>query len=121
VLAVAGTHGKTTTSSLLAWILEEAGLKPGFLIGGVPQNFGVSARLGFQPLLRHRGGRVRHGLLRQALEVRPLPAADRHPEQSGVRSCRHLRDLAAIETQFHHFVRILPKSGLIVANAGEPA
>ncbi|MGH8207881.1 MAG: Mur ligase domain-containing protein, partial [Steroidobacteraceae bacterium] len=50
VLAVAGTHGKTTTSSLLAWILEDAGLAPGFLIGGVPENFGASARLGGSPL-----------------------------------------------------------------------
>ncbi|HPY40410.1 MAG TPA: Mur ligase domain-containing protein, partial [Thiolinea sp.] len=49
VLAVAGTHGKTTTASLLAWILEYAGLKPGFLIGGVPENFGISARLGASP------------------------------------------------------------------------
>src|SRR2546430_14782904 len=49
VLAVAGTHGKTTTSSMVAWILEDAGLDPGFLIGGVPINFGVSARLGARP------------------------------------------------------------------------
>ena len=49
VLAVAGTHGKTTTTSLLAWILEDAGLKPGFLVGGVPKNFGLSARLGETP------------------------------------------------------------------------
>lgn len=54
VLAVAGTHGKTTTSSLLAWILEHAGMAPGFLIGGVPQNFGVSARLGATPFLLWR-------------------------------------------------------------------
>ena len=55
VLAVAGTHGKTTTSSLLAWILEHAGLAPGFLIGGIPENFGVSARLGDRITVRDRG------------------------------------------------------------------
>ena len=54
VLGVAGTHGKTTTSSMLAWILEHAGLNPGFLIGGVPGNFSVSARLGWPEVLRHR-------------------------------------------------------------------
>ena len=73
VLAVAGTHGKTTTSAMLAWILERAGREPGFLIGGVPRDFPVSARLTAAPLLRHRGRRVRHRLLRQALQVRALP------------------------------------------------
>jgi UDP-N-acetylmuramate-alanine ligase len=75
VLAVAGTHGKTTTASMLAWILEHAGLSPGFLIGGVPEQL---RRLGPRrrvPVLRDRGRRVRHGLLRQAFEVRALPAA----------------------------------------------
>jgi UDP-N-acetylmuramate: L-alanyl-gamma-D-glutamyl-meso-diaminopimelate ligase len=60
VLAVAGTHGKTTTTSMLAWILDQAGLNPGFLVGGVPLNFGVSARLGSGKALRDRGRRVRH-------------------------------------------------------------
>ena len=54
VLAVAGTHGKTTTTAMLAWILEHAGLKPGFLIGGVPENFRISARIGGSAVLRHR-------------------------------------------------------------------
>jgi UDP-N-acetylmuramate: L-alanyl-gamma-D-glutamyl-meso-diaminopimelate ligase len=93
VLAVAGTHGKTTTSAMLAWILEDAGLSPGFLIGGVPLNFGVSARLGqLQGLavLCHRSRRVRHRFLRQALEVRALPPTDGGAQQPGVRPCRHL-------------------------------
>ncbi len=90
VLAVAGTHGKTTTTAMLAWILEYAGLKPGFLIGGVPQDFGVSARLTGSAVLRHRGRRVRHRLLRQALQVRPLPAAHGDPQQPRVRPRRHL-------------------------------
>ena len=91
VLAVSGTHGKTTTTSMLAWILEYAGLDPGFLIGGVPSNFGVSARLGGVEVLRRRGGRVRHRVLRQAREVRPLPAAHARDQQHRVRPRRHLR------------------------------
>ena len=62
VLAVAGTHGKTTTASMLAWILEYAGLSPGFLIGGVPHNFKVSARAGNKPFFRYRSGRIRYGI-----------------------------------------------------------
>ena len=90
VMAVAGTHGKTTTTSMLAWILECADLKPGFLVGGVPQNFGISARAGAGPLLRDRGRRIRHRILRQAQQVRALPAAHRGAEQPGVRPRRHL-------------------------------
>ena len=90
VLAVAGTHGKTTTASLLAWILEHAGRNPGFLIGGVPANFGSSARAGARAVLRHRGRRIRHRVLRQAREVRALPPAHRDPQQSRIRSRRHL-------------------------------
>jgi UDP-N-acetylmuramate: L-alanyl-gamma-D-glutamyl-meso-diaminopimelate ligase len=62
VIAVAGTHGKTTTTAMISWILEYAGLAPGFLVGGVPLNFGVSARLGQHQALCDRGGRVRHRL-----------------------------------------------------------
>ena len=75
---------------MLAWILDQAGSQPGFLIGGVPLDFGVSARLTGQRVLRDRGRRVRHRVLRQALEVRPLPAAHRDPQQSRVRPRRHL-------------------------------
>ncbi len=119
VLAVAGTHGKTTTSSLLAWILAHAGMNPGFLIGGVPQDFGVSARLTSSPFFvieadeydtafcDKRSKFVHYGARTAILNNLEFDHAD------------IFSDLAAIETQFHHFVRILPKSGLIVANAAE--
>ena len=125
VLGVAGTHGKTTTASLLAWILEDAGLAPGFLIGGVPRNFGVSARL--------------HGDLKDSpffvIEADEYDTAFCDKRSKFV----HYRprtvilnnlefdhadifsDLAAIETQFHHLVRTMPGNGLIVSNAAEPA
>jgi UDP-N-acetylmuramyl pentapeptide synthase len=98
VLAVAGTHGKTTTTSMLAWILECAGLAPGFLVGGVPLNFGIgiSAALGAlaadrqRSAVRDRGRRVRHRVLRQAQQVRALPPAHGRAEQPGVRPRRHL-------------------------------
>jgi Mrp family chromosome partitioning ATPase len=92
VLAVAGTHGKTTTTSMLAWVLEQAGLQPGFLVGGVPMNFGVSRPAWRrQPQgFRDRSRRIRHRLLRQAQQVRALPPAHRGAEQPGVRPRRHL-------------------------------
>ncbi len=89
VLAVAGTHGKTTTTGMLAWVLEQAGLQPGFLVGGVPLNFGVSARLGIRESICHRGRRVRHRVFRQTQQVRPLPATHRRPEQPRVRPRGH--------------------------------
>lgn len=119
VLAVAGTHGKTTTSSLLAWILEDAGLNPGFLIGGVPENFGVSARLTdsaffvieadeYDTAFCDKRSKFVHYRARTAiLNNLEFDHADIFP------------DLGAIETQFHHFVRILPGSGLLIANARE--
>jgi UDP-N-acetylmuramate: L-alanyl-gamma-D-glutamyl-meso-diaminopimelate ligase len=119
VLAVAGTHGKTTTSALLAWILEDAGLKPGFLIGGVPENFGQSARLTDSPFFvieadeydtafcDKRSKFVHYRARTAILNNLEYDHADIFP------------DLAAIETQFHHFVRTLPRSGLVVANAAE--
>ena len=91
VLAVAGTHGKTTTTAMLAWILEDGGLDPGFLIGGVPRELRrVGARSRASAVLRDRGRRVRHRLLRQALQVRPLPSAHGDPQQPGVRPRGHL-------------------------------
>jgi UDP-N-acetylmuramate: L-alanyl-gamma-D-glutamyl-meso-diaminopimelate ligase len=90
VMAVAGTHGKTTTTSMLAWILEHAGLQPGFLVGGVPLNFGVSARLGGPtPAVCHRSRRIRHRLLRQTQQVRTLPPTHGGHQQPRVRSRRH--------------------------------
>ncbi len=90
VLAVAGTHGKTTTAAMLAWILAEAGLNPGFLIGGVPTQLPRLRAPHRFALLRDRGRRVRHGLLRQALQVRLVPAAHGGAEQPRVRPRRHL-------------------------------
>jgi len=124
VLAVAGTHGKTTTTSMLAWILEHAGLNPGFLVGGVPQNFGVSARLGtvtprspfvieadeYDTAFFDKRSKFVHYRPRTAvLNNLEFDHADIFP------------DLAAIETQFHHLVRTVPPSGRLVVNAREEA
>jgi UDP-N-acetylmuramate: L-alanyl-gamma-D-glutamyl-meso-diaminopimelate ligase len=121
VLAVAGTHGKTTTTAMLAWMLESAGLQPGFLIGGVPQNFGISARLGtgkhfvieadeYDTAFFDKRSKFVHYRPRTAiLNNLEYDHADIFP------------DLAAIETQFHHLVRTVPASGRIVANARDEA
>ncbi len=142
VLGVAGTHGKTTTASMLAWILEHAGLNPGFLIGGVPQNFGISARL-------PSPAGVEDGLSRSP--PRPLAGegwgeggffvieADEydtaffdkrskfvhyHPRTAILNNLEFdhadiFPDLSAIETQFHHLVRTVPGNGLVVCNGRE--
>ena len=128
VLAVAGTHGKTTTSSMLAWILEHAGLAPGFLIGGVPENFAVSARLPQAPkqdtkstspffvieadeydtaFFDKRSKFVHYGPRTAILNNLEFDHAD------------IFADLNAIETQFHHLVRTVPQQGLVVANGKE--
>jgi len=147
VLAVAGTHGKTTTTSMLAWILEHAGLQPGFLVGGVPLNFGVSARLG--------GGWAAH-----SAQVKEEPAQRAGDTEQNAQLPRHplfvieadeydtaffdkrskfvhyrprtavlnnlefdhadiFDDLAAIERQFHHLIRTVPPSGRVVVNGLE--
>jgi UDP-N-acetylmuramate: L-alanyl-gamma-D-glutamyl-meso-diaminopimelate ligase len=119
VLAVAGTHGKTTAASLLAWILEHAGLAPGFLIGGVPANFGVSARLGSEPyfvieadeydtaFFDKRAKFVHYRPRTVILNNLEYDHADIYP------------DVAAIQRQFHHLVRIVPGSGRIIWNAAD--
>jgi len=121
VLAVAGTHGKTTTSSMLAWILEHAGLNPGFLIGGVPNNFDISARLGQAPFFvveadeydtaffDKRSKFVHYRPRTVILNNLEFDHADIFP------------DLAAIQRQFHHLVRIVPGNGLIVAPRDDQA
>ena len=121
VLAVAGTHGKTTTASLLAWILEYAGMNPGFLIGGVPGNFGVSARLGEAPFFvieadeydsaffDKRAKFVHYRPRTLVLNNLEFDHADIYP------------DLAAIERQFHHLVRTVPGQGRILVPAGDAA
>ncbi|MCK6412871.1 MAG: UDP-N-acetylmuramate:L-alanyl-gamma-D-glutamyl-meso-diaminopimelate ligase [Azonexus sp.] len=119
VLGVAGTHGKTTTSSMLAWILEDANLAPGFLIGGVPLNFGVSARLGETPFFVIEADEYDTAFCDKRskfIHYRPRTAILNNLEFD---HADIFADLAAIETQFHHLVRTLPASGLIVSNAAE--
>ena len=125
VLAVAGTHGKTTTTAMLAWILECAGLQPGFLVGGVPLDFGVSARLGAQV-----AGQTRPLFVIEADEYdtaffdkrskfvhyRPRTAVLNNLEFD---HADIFDDLTAIERQFHHLVRTVPPSGRLVVNALE--
>ncbi len=119
VLAVAGTHGKTTTSSMLAWILEYAGLKPGFLIGGVPENFGVSARLGDSPFFV-----VEADEYDTAFFDKRSKFVHYHPRTAILNNLEFdhadiFPDLQAIKTQFHHLVRTIPSEGLIINNATE--
>jgi UDP-N-acetylmuramate: L-alanyl-gamma-D-glutamyl-meso-diaminopimelate ligase len=119
VLAIAGTHGKTTTAAMLAWILEDAGLSPGFLIGGIPGNFPVSARLGELPFFvieadeydtaffDKRAKFVHYRPRTVVLNNLEYDHADIYP------------DLAAIEWQFHQLLRIVPGSGRLLVKAGE--
>jgi UDP-N-acetylmuramate: L-alanyl-gamma-D-glutamyl-meso-diaminopimelate ligase len=119
VLAVAGTHGKTTTSSMLAWILEDAGLAPGFLIGGLPGNFGISARLGAAPFFVIEADEYDTAFFDKRpkfLHYRPRTLVLNNLEYD---HADIYPDLAAIERQFHYLVRTVPPSGLIVANGAE--
>ncbi|MBR0566686.1 UDP-N-acetylmuramate:L-alanyl-gamma-D-glutamyl-meso-diaminopimelate ligase [Azoarcus sp. L1K30] len=121
VLAVAGTHGKTTTTSLLAWMLEDAGLNPGFLVGGVPQNFGLSARLTDSPFFVIEADEYDTAFCDKRskfVHYRPRTVILNNLEFD---HADIFADLGAIETQFHHLVRTLPQSGRIIANAAEPA
>jgi UDP-N-acetylmuramate: L-alanyl-gamma-D-glutamyl-meso-diaminopimelate ligase len=121
VLGVAGTHGKTTTASLLAWLLEDAGLNPGFLIGGVPGNFGLSARLTDSPFFVIEADEYDTAFCDKRskfVHYRPRTAILNNLEFD---HADIFPDLAAIETQFHHLVRTMPGSGRIVANAQAPA
>ena len=128
VLAVAGTHGKTTTSSMLAWILEYAGLAPGFLIGGVPENFGVSARLPQTPKQDSKStspffvieadeyDTAFFDKRSKFVHYRPRTAILNNLEFD---HADIFDDLPAIEKQFHHLVRTMPQNGLIVSNGRE--
>jgi UDP-N-acetylmuramate: L-alanyl-gamma-D-glutamyl-meso-diaminopimelate ligase len=121
VLAVAGTHGKTTTTTMLAWVLEQAGLAPGFLIGGVPQGFDASARLGdgryfvveadeYDSAFFDKRSKFVHYAPRTAiLNNLEFDHAD------------IFDDLAAIQRQFHHLVRTIPGNGLVLLPNDEPA
>jgi len=119
VLAVAGTHGKTTTSSILAWILEAAGLDPGFLIGGVPANFNVSARLGSAPFFVIEADEYDSAFFDKRakfVHYRPRTAILNNLEFD---HADIYRDVAEIQKQFHHLVRIIPGTGRIVWNADD--
>jgi UDP-N-acetylmuramate: L-alanyl-gamma-D-glutamyl-meso-diaminopimelate ligase len=119
VLGVAGTHGKTTTTSMLAWILEYAGLNPGFLIGGVPQNFGVSARItesAFFAIEADEYDTAFFDKRSKFVHYRPRTAILNNLEFD---HADIFPDLAAIETQFHHLVRSVPGTGLVVCNGRE--
>jgi UDP-N-acetylmuramate: L-alanyl-gamma-D-glutamyl-meso-diaminopimelate ligase len=122
VLAVAGTHGKTGTTSMLAWILESAGRAPGFLVGGVPLDFGVSARLGnpgapfvieadeYDTAFFDKRSKFVH--------YRPRTAILNNLEFD---HADIFDDLAAIERQFHHLVRTVPSTGRLIVNARDEA
>ena len=119
VLAVAGTHGKTTTTSMLAWVLEEAGLAPGFLVGGVPQNFGVSARLGTGNAFVIEADEYDTAFFDKRskfVHYRPRTAVLNNLEFD---HADIFDDLPAIERQFHHLVRTVPGTGRIVVNGVE--
>jgi UDP-N-acetylmuramate: L-alanyl-gamma-D-glutamyl-meso-diaminopimelate ligase len=119
VLAVAGTHGKTTTSSMLAWILEHAGHKPGFLIGGIPQNFGISARLAASEYFVIEADEYDTAFFDKRSKF-----VHYHPRTTILNNLEYdhadiFPNLEAIETQFHHLVRTVPRNGLIVANGAD--
>jgi UDP-N-acetylmuramate: L-alanyl-gamma-D-glutamyl-meso-diaminopimelate ligase len=119
VLAVAGTHGKTTTTSMLAWVLEQAGRAPGFLVGGVPLNFGVSARLGSGEAFVIEADEYDTAFFDKRskfVHYRPRTAILNNLEFD---HADIFDDLAAIERQFHHLVRTVPRVGRVVANADE--
>ncbi|HQW64907.1 MAG TPA: UDP-N-acetylmuramate:L-alanyl-gamma-D-glutamyl-meso-diaminopimelate ligase, partial [Pseudomonadota bacterium] len=119
-LAVAGTHGKTTTTSLLAWILEHAGREPGFLVGGVPGNFGLSARLGRGAEFVVEADEYDTAFFDKRskfVHYRPLVAVLNNLEYD---HADIFPDVAAIQRQFHHLVRIVPARGRLVVN-GEDA
>lgn len=121
VLAVSGTHGKTSTSSMLAWILEYAGLPPGFLIGGVPENFGVSARLGNAPFFVVEADEYDTAFFDKRskfVHYRPRTLIINNLEFD---HADIFDDLAAIQKQFHHQIRTVPGNGLIIHPAGETA
>ena len=118
VLAVAGTHGKTTTSAMLAWVLDQAGLEPGFLIGGVPGGFGVSARLGKGKAFVIEADEYDTAFFDKRskfVHYRPNVAILNNLEFD---HADIFADLHAIETQFHHLVRTVPSNGLLVCAKG---
>jgi UDP-N-acetylmuramate: L-alanyl-gamma-D-glutamyl-meso-diaminopimelate ligase len=121
VLAVAGTHGKTSTASMLAWILEHAGRRPGFLIGGLPENFGVSARLGSPPCFVIEADEYDTAFFDKRSKFVHYAARTAILNNLEFDHADIFGDLADIERQFHHFVRIIPSGGMIVLNGRDEA
>ncbi|MGJ8690997.1 MAG: UDP-N-acetylmuramate:L-alanyl-gamma-D-glutamyl-meso-diaminopimelate ligase [Thalassotalea sp.] len=120
VIAVSGTHGKTTTSSMISWILEYGKLTPGFLIGGIPQNFGYSARLGNKPFFVIEADEYDTAFFDKRskfvhYQPRTLVINNMEFDHADI-----FDDLSAIQKQFHHLVRMVPSNGLILANHDEP-
>src|SRR6187455_33036 len=121
VLAVAGTHGKSTTSSMIAWILEDAGMDPGFLIGGVARNFGMTARATASSFFVIEADEYDTAFFDKRSKFvwyrpRTTVLANLEHDHADI-----FPDLAAIENQFHHLVRIVPSQGLLVANGVDPS
>ncbi len=119
VLAVSGTHGKTTTTGMLCWILESAGLNPGFLVGGIPQNFSVSARPGGDKYFVIEADEYDTAFFDKRSKF-----IHYHPDTLVINNIEYdhadiFADLAAIRREFHHMVRIIPENGLIIAKQGD--
>jgi UDP-N-acetylmuramate: L-alanyl-gamma-D-glutamyl-meso-diaminopimelate ligase len=121
VIGLSGTHGKTTTSSMVAWILEHASLNPGYLIGGVPENFGVSARVGESPFFVIEADEYDSAFFDKRskfVHYRPKTLVINNLEFD---HADIFADLGAIQTQFHHLVRMVPENGLILTPNNTPA
>jgi len=119
VLAVAGTHGKTTTASMLAWILEYAKMEPGFLIGGIPKNFGLSAKIGNTPFFVIEADEYDTAFFDKRskfVHYKPRTVVLNNLEFD---HADIFNDLDAIKTQFHHLIRIIPENGLIISNKND--
>ncbi len=119
VIAISGTHGKTTTSSMVAWILDAAGLQPGFLIGGVPENFGVSARLGQGPYFVIEADEYDSAFFDKRSKF-----IHYHPQVLIINNLEYdhadiFPDLASIQRQFHHVLRTVPSEGRVIVPADD--
>jgi UDP-N-acetylmuramate: L-alanyl-gamma-D-glutamyl-meso-diaminopimelate ligase len=120
VIAISGTHGKTTTTSLVTWILDCAGLNPGFLIGGIPENFGISARLGSSPFFVIEADEYDTAFFDKRAKF-----VHYHPRTLIMNNLEFdhadiYKDLEAIQLQFHYLVRTIPNNGLIIHHDQEP-
>lgn len=121
VMAIAGTHGKTTTTSMVAWILESVGMSPGYLIGGVPTNFGVSARLGGSDFFVIEADEYDTAFFDKRSKFvhygpRTLVVNNLEFDHADI-----FENLSAIQKQFHHLIRTVPSDGLVISPQGEPA